>query len=331
MKKAYLKIIVVIIFNSIIASPSKVKAQDPIYAQYFTSPLSLNPALAGYKTTLNNRASLTYRNLLSNGGISLFKTTSFSYERKFAKKDNSNKDYLAIGGLFYSEKMGNGLLTQSFGNFTTSYFNALNDDGTSGVSAGISVSYGNRMLDIEKARTQDMFASFGFSNPGTTMDPSLSNINTSYIYANAGVGYDAKVSEKSQWHFGAAMYRVSKPKETKLGDTKLDPRYVIESTLVQQLSNSETLEFLGTSQWMSAKNFTTVGFKYAKSLDAQHLIEFGVLNRIRDAVMPYVGFGLNNANDNLKFGLSFDVVTSKVRTIYNAQSTAEISFIWSLK
>ncbi|MFM6995353.1 MAG: PorP/SprF family type IX secretion system membrane protein [Sediminibacterium sp.] len=331
MKKAYLKIVVVIICITIIAAPNKAKAQDPVYAQYFTSPLSLNPALAGSKSNLNNRFSLTYRNLLSNGGASLFKTTSLSYERKITKRDSSNRDYFAIGGMFYSEKMGNGLLTQSFGNFTTSYFNALNDDGTTGVSAGISVSYGNRMLDIEKARTQDMFSSFGFSNPGTTIDPSLSNINVSYIYANAGVGYDAKLSEQAQWHFGAAMFRVSKPNETKSGNTKLDPRYVLESNLTQQLSSTESLEFLGTSQWMSAKNFTTVGLKYGKSLDIQHLIEIGVLNRIRDAVIPYVGLGFNNGTNNLKFGLSYEIVTSKVRTIYNAQSTAELSFIWTLK
>jgi type IX secretion system PorP/SprF family membrane protein len=331
MKKAYLKIVVVIIYITIITIPYNAKAQDPINAQYFTSPLSLNPALAGSKLNLNNRVSLNYRNLLSNGGISLFKTTSLSYERKLTKSDSFNKDYFAIGGMFYSEKMGNGLLTQNFGNFTTSYFNSLNDDGSSGVSAGISVSYGNRMLDIDKAKTQDMFSSFGFSNPGGTMDPSLSNINVSYIYANAGVGYDAKITEKAQWHFGAAMYRASRPKETKLGNSKLDPRYVLESNLTQQLTSTESLEFLGTSQWMSSKNFTTLGVKYAKALDVQHLLEFGVLNRIRDAVIPYVGLGLNNGENNLKFGLSFEIVTSKLRTIYNAQSTAELSFIWTLK
>jgi type IX secretion system PorP/SprF family membrane protein len=331
MKKAYLKILVVIIYITIIAAPNNAKAQDPVNALYFTSPLSLNPALAGSKLKLNNRFALNYRNLLSNGGVSLFKTTALSYERKLTKDNSFNKDYFAVGGLFYSEKMGNGLLTQNFVNFTTSYFNALNDDGTSGVSAGISISYGNRMVDIEKAKTQDMFSSFGFSNPGITMDPGLSNINVNYLYANAGVGYDEKLSEKAQWHFGAAMYRASRPKETKTGESKLDPRYVLESNLTQQLSNSETLEFLGTSQWMSSINFTTVGLKYAKVLDKEYLIEIGLLNRIRDAVMPYLGLGLNNGDNNLKFGLSYEIVTSKVRTIYNAQSTAEFSLIWTLK
>lgn len=331
MKKAYFKIIVVILVGVIaLTKTSKAIAQDPIYAQFYSSPLSLNPALAGSNSKQNNRVSLNYRNLLSPNGTSMFKTTAVSYERKLIK--GGNKDYFTIGGLFLSEKMGNGLLTQSFGNITTSYFNALNEDGTTGISAGLSLTYGNRMLDMDKARTQDMFGSYGFTNIGSTLDPSLANINTNYTYANAGVGYDASISEKDQFHIGAAMYRVSKPKETKAGSTNLDPRYVLESRYTKEINKNEAIELVGATQWMSARNFTTVGAKYAKQLsDNDHLVELGVLNRINDAVIPYLGFGINNGNNNLKFGLSYDIVVSKVRTIYNAQSTAELSFLWSWK
>ncbi|MFM2440233.1 MAG: hypothetical protein RLZ16_1232, partial [Bacteroidota bacterium] len=269
-------------------------------------------------------------NLLSANGISMFKTTAVSYERKLKKEGTS--DYFSIGGLFLSEKMGNGLLTQSYGNITTSYFNALNEDGTTGISAGLSLTYGNRMLDIFKARTQDMFGSYGFSNTGSSNDPSLANINVNYVYANAGLGYDARISENDQFHIGAAIYRVSKPKETKLGSTNLDPRYVVESRYTKQINKKESLELVGASQWMSARNFTTVGLKYGKQLaDNDHLVELGVLNRVNDAVIPYLGFGINNGGSNLKLGLSYDIVISKVRTIYNAQSTAELSFVWSWK
>lgn len=271
--------------------------------------------------------------MLSPNGTSMFKTTALSYERKLIKANSTSKDYFTVGGLFLSEKMGNGLLTQSFGNITTSYFNALNEEGTTGISAGLSLTYGNRMLDMDKARTQDMFGSYGFTNTGYTNDPSLANINVNYTYVNAGIGYDAKISEKDQFHIGGAMYRVSKPKETKVGNTNLDPRYVLESRYTKQLNKNESLELVGASQWMSARNFTTVGLKYGKLLaDNEHLVELGVLNRINDAVIPYLGFGINNGGSNLKLGLSYDiVVTSKQRTIYNAQSTAELSFVWSWK
>lgn len=316
----------------VIVATNNAIAQDPIYAQFYSSPLSLNPALAGSNSKQNNRVSVNYRNLLSPNGSSMFKTTALSYERKLIKANSTSKDYFTIGGLFLSEKMGNGLLTQSFGNITTSYFNALNEEGTTGISAGLSLTYGNRMLDMDKARTQDMFGSYGFTNIGSTLDPSLANVNTNYTYANAGVGYDAKISSKDQFHIGAAMYRVSKPKETKVGSTNLDPRYVLESRYTKQLNQNEAIELVGATQWMSARNFTTVGVKYAKQLsDNDHLVELGVLNRINDAVIPYLGFGINNGNNNLKLGLSYDIVTSKVRTIYNAQSTAELSFVWSWK
>jgi type IX secretion system PorP/SprF family membrane protein len=314
----------------ILVSVKQANAQDPIYSQFYSSPLSLNPALAGSNLKLNNRVSVNYRNLLSANGISMFKTTAISYEHKF-KKAGTN-DYFSVGGLFLSDKMGNGLLSQSYGNITTSYFNALNEDGTTGISAGLSLTYGNRMLDLDKARTQDMFGSYGFSNTGSSNDPSLANINVNYLYANAGLGYDARISENDKFHIGAAMYRVSKPKETKLGSTNLDPRYVVESCYKKQVNKNESLELVGASQWMSTRNFTTVGLKYGKQLaDNDHLIELGVLNRINDAVIPYLGFGINNGGSELKLGLSYDIVTSKERTIYNAQSTAELSFVWSWK
>ena len=68
--------------------------------------------------------------------------------------------------------------------------------------------------------------------------------------------------------------------------------------------------------------------KYGKLLfDNEHLIEVGVLDRVNDAIIPCVGFGINN----LKFGISYDVVTNKSYTIYNAQSTGELSFVWNWK
>lgn len=325
MKKIVLFIVIV---AAIAATSNLANAQDPIYSQFYSSPLSLNPALAGSNSKLNNRVALNYRNLLSPNGISMFKTTALSYERKLLKANSTSKDYFSIGGLFLSERMGNGLLTQSFGNITTSYYNALNEEGTTGISAGLSLTYGNRMLDMYKARTQEMFGSYGFTNIGSTLDPSLVNINVNYTYVNAGLGYDAKINSKDQLHIGAAIYRVSKPKETKVGNTNLDPRYVIESRYTKEINARETLELVAATQWMSGRNFTTIGAKYGKELsDKEHLVELGVLNRINDAVIPYLGFGVRN----LKVGLSYDVIISKTRTIYNAQSTAELSFVWSWK
>jgi len=315
-------------FLLIVVSVKQANAQDPIYSQFYSSPLSLNPALAGSNLKQNNSVAVNYRNLLSQNGVSMFKTTAVSYERKLIKAKSTSKDYFSVGGLFLSEKMGNGLLTQSFGNITTSYFNALNEDGTTGISAGLSLTYGNRMLDQYKARTQDMFGSYGFTNIGSTLDPSLANINVKYTYVNAGVGYDLAISDKDQLHLGGAIYRVSKPKETKVGNTNLDPRYVIESRYTKQINEKESLELVAAAQWLSGRNFTTVGAKYGKELsDKEHLVEIGVLNRINDAVIPYLGFGLKN----VKVGLSYDIVISKTRTIYNAQSTAELSFVWSWK
>ena len=327
MKKIVLFIVVV---SGIVTTTfNKVYAQDPIFGQFNTSTLTLNPALAGTASKSNNRVAVNYRNLLSPNGVSMYKTTAVSYERKLLKgsaDSASSKDYFSIGGLFLSEKMGNGLLSQSFTNFTTSYFNALNADGTTGISAGLSVTYGNRMLDFDKAKTQDMFGSYGFTQTGSTLDPSLSNVNVNYLYMNAGLGYDVAIGKKDAFHIGTAMYRVSKPKETRNGSTNLDPRFVIETKYSKELSSSASLELIGTTQWMSDRNFTTVGAKYAKLLaDKENAIEIGLLNRVNDAIIPYFGFGAGN----LKLGLSYDIVISKVRTIYNAQSTAELSFVWA--
>lgn len=326
MKKRF---IALLLFISILTIEEDAIAQDPIFSQVYSAPLTLNPALTGLGWSGNNRVMVNYRNLLSPTGTNMFKTTAVSFERKLLKHKENNADHFNIGGLFLSERMGNGLLTQSYGNITSSFYNALNEDGSTGLSAGLSLTYGNRMIDLFAARTQDMFGSYGFTSiNNVSNDPSLSNINLSFMYLNVGVGFDTKLYEKDKFHIGLAVFKASRPKETKLGGIGLEPRYVIESKYVKQISETDALELVGVSQWITERNFTTLGAKYAKQLeDKEHLLELGVLNRINQAVSPYVGFGINN----IKFGLSYDIVTSKERTIFNASSTAELSFIWNWK
>lgn len=298
-------------------------AQDPIFSQIQNTPSLFNPALtaAGVQKGV---VRFKYRD--ANGGKSavLNSVAFLNMEQKF--QTQSEHDYVAIGGSFLSEKIGGGLLVQNLATISGAYYNAFNDEGTNGLSAGMSLTYGNKMLDMSQVKTQDMFGSFGFP-AATSADPAAANFKMNYVYFNAGVGLNIQLGENDLFHIGTAMFKVNRPKDAKNGNSKMDSKYVLESKYKKFITNDASLELIANHQIIAKTSITTVGGMYSKLLvDDAHLVELGLLHRINYAIIPYVGIGINKA----KFGLSYDVTLAKQKNLLNSMPTIELTFSWSL-
>lgn len=298
-------------------------AQDPIFSQVQNSASVFNPALTGAGVQ-KRVVRFKYRDANGGKGAVLNSVAFFNMEQKI--KMASGNDYFALGANVLSEKIGGGLLVQNSATLSGAYYNAMNEDGNNGLSAGLSITYGNKMLDMAQVKTQDMFGSFGFPST-TSLDPAAANYKSSYLYLNAGVGYNFKLNNNNLFHVGAALFRVNRPKDSKNGNSKMDSKLVFESKYKKLINDDESVELIANHQMIANASITTVGAMYSKLLvDDVHLIELGLLHRVNYAIIPYVGIGINKA----KFGLSYDVTMTQYKNMLNSMPTIELTFSWDL-
>src|ERR1700709_2056133 len=104
------------------------KAQDPHFSQYFASPLTLNPAMAGYFKG-DYRVSGNYRQQWWSVGAP-FSTGTVSYDTKLMQNKISKDDVFAVGIMgLYDQSLSGGFRSVN-ASATVAYHKALGQDGT---------------------------------------------------------------------------------------------------------------------------------------------------------------------------------------------------------
>src|SRR5215210_5161480 len=138
-----------------------VKGQDPHFSQFFSSPLTLNPALTG-KFDGNLRVAGNYRNqwpAINN----VYTTSTLSVDFAVMQKNLPENDTWGVGILALTDKAGGGILTNNYVGISTAYHKALDEDGYSQIGAGFQATYGQKSLDNSKLLFEDQLTPFGFT------------------------------------------------------------------------------------------------------------------------------------------------------------------------
>ena len=81
----------------------KVIAQDPVFSQFYSSPMSLNPALAG-NGDANWRVVANHRSQWIGQGLDPLTTSSVSFDGKLFKQKNNEINYIGGGLMFMQDK-----------------------------------------------------------------------------------------------------------------------------------------------------------------------------------------------------------------------------------
>src|ERR1700733_11643759 len=137
------------------------KAQDPPFSQFFSSPLTLNPALTGkFDGTL--RVAGNYRNQWP-AFNNVYTTSTLSVDFPIMQKHIPENDTWGLGILALTDKAGGGILTNNYISLSTSYHKALDEDGYSQIGIGFQGTYGQKKLDNSKLYFEDQLTPFGFT------------------------------------------------------------------------------------------------------------------------------------------------------------------------
>lgn len=303
-----------------------VQAQDPIFSQYFNNTFLLNPAKLSTQQSKSTVHSLYRSQWMGATGTKPFNASLVSYEQKISQKKQLN-DYFAVGGMMMMESSNGGLLKNNYLNLSTAYHNALNEDGTRKLSVGLGVVYANRMLDASKFVTQSQFGSFGFMHTASNYDP-VNLSNNKYLDLNAGIAVEDK-QQNFGYRLGAAVYHINRPSEGvfKADEYRMKQKWIVESELYFPTKNGGKWTVSANNQMQGKFLLFSLGAMYEQGLaNTDYVIGLGAWHRFEESIYPY----LMVESKKLKLGLSYDIVTNKLRTTYNNVQSIELSLAWKL-
>jgi len=299
-------------------------AQDPQFSQYFSSPLSLNPAFTGYYDGTHRIAS-NFRNQWVGAGDP-FTTASVSFDTRVLR-EKLNKNLLGIGVMAMTDRTASGSYNSNYVSLSTAYHQALDEEGYQHLGVGFQGSMGTRVLDYNKVSFNSQFASRGFD---LTL-PNNENFVTrraSYLDFNFGLMYNY-LKDRKRFYIGTSYYHVSQPSMTFLGNDPyiLPARFTVHSGASFLVGTQGEL-FLN-AQYMSQGGSTNqvIGAAYGYSANQsndENVFYAGLFYRHKDAVYPYIGYLFND----LQIGVTYDVNTTNLQISNSRNKSFELSIIY---
>lgn len=302
------------------------KAQDPHFSQYFTSPMTLNPALIG-KGVADWRALTTFRSQWwGSGTLASFSTTAVSLEKNFLT-GSAGKSVFGIGISLLSDASNSGLLKNNYFSVGAAYNIALDEKGNELLGVGIEGTYANRLLDAGKFEFQSQFGSMGFQRSVPSGDP-VNILTNRYLDVNAGVYYSKTIPENWGYQLGVAVFHAGTPREGVFSNNtySIARRISLQGGFVFYLRNKDEVHISSISETQGQNSIFTLGAVYKAKIN-DNIIEslhIGLWNRFRDALYPYIGL----EGKNWLIGISYDVINSEIRNSYNSVQSMEFSMVW---
>ncbi|HUC82928.1 MAG TPA: PorP/SprF family type IX secretion system membrane protein [Flavisolibacter sp.] len=305
------------------------KAQDPNFSQFFSSPLTLNPALTG-KFEGVVRVAGNYRNqwpTINNA----YTTYTASIDAGILKNKIPEFDQFGVGVLGFSDKSGNGVLQNNAFALSTSYHKSLDENGYSQLGLGFQGSFVTKNLDVTKVKFLDQLRADGFT--GLTQEVfSQASLNISYFDLNVGALYNGTTDGSNNYYVGVSMYHITRPKETFNGGTYvLDPRLTLQAGGRLPLAESDAVHFSAIHSRQANAVNTVLGGAYMMNVNGDSQsptnLYLGSWFRLGDAVIPYVGLEFGSFH----IGATYDVNVSSLKPGSNMRGGAEFSLVYVKK
>jgi type IX secretion system PorP/SprF family membrane protein len=310
------------------------QAQDVHFTQYFTSPMTLNPANTGL-VNCDYRVAGNYRSQWGSVNSKPYVTGTFSYDMALLK-GKLNGDVLGVGLIGLYDQSGTGALKNSTVGFSTAYHHAFGDpqERPNVLSLGAQSYLVNKSINFSDLNFEDMY------NPATgkidrVTGENLSNKDLSYADFNAGLMWTGYINDVSTYYVGSSIYHITRPQETFLkvnNAPKINQRLSVTAGGNIQMNTNTMLLLSGLYQKQGPANELLIGAATGFILNAGHdeytknsTLYLGAWYRLRDAIAPYVSFEWGKH----KFGINYDVTISSFNAANGGRGAMEMSYIYN--
>jgi type IX secretion system PorP/SprF family membrane protein len=308
-------------------------AQDVHFTQYFTSPLTLNPACTGLVPD-DIRLAGNFRTQWSTVAAKPYMTGTFSFDMSLLKGKLPEGDALGLGVLVLYDKSGTGGLTTTAPGLSLAYHKAFGRDKLQHLSFGVQGSLISKHIDFTTLTFEDQLlggSTGGSSYPATT--ETLTNQDLTYPDFNVGVMYSGKIREYATAYMGLSYYHVTQPIESFLSDNHkihsrtnaylggsfdLNEKSVLYASALYQSQAGASEVLLGAS----------MGFVMNQGHDMEYerntVFYIGAWYRHDDAIAPYVSLEWSK----MRIGLTYDVNVSKFSPATHGNGAYELSMLF---
>lgn len=317
--KKYLFVLVALLLSNVL------RAQDPHFSQFFSSPLTLNPAFTGkfdgiWRLAANHRDQWP-------SIPKAYVTSSASIDLGIMKKRIPETDIFGIGISGVSDASANSQLKLNYGSVSLSYHKALDENGYNTIGAGFQGTYSSMVLDVSKLTFEDMLRQNGFT--GTTSDILTNGNNQSYFDVNAGLLYSGSTNGDNNFYLGASMYHINRPKVSfKDKNWLLSGRITVHGGGSFPLSDVVGVHTSVIHQIQNKASETTLGAALSLNANGDNVnptnVYIGSWIRFNDAVIPYIGLEIAG----LRIGATYDVNISSLKAATGSRGGSEISIIY---
>lgn len=302
-------------------------AQDPHFSQFFSSPLTLNPAFTG-KFNGELRAAGNYRNQWPTINRA-YQTGTASVDFHILQKRIAYTDTWGVGLMGYTDKSADGAVSFNYFSLSTAFHKGLDEDGFHQIGTGFQVTYSNMYINTSSLKFEDQLTPLGFT--GVTNEVfNNATLNSNYVDVNAGLIYTASTTEQNNFYAGVSLYHINRPKQEFTGvDYLLNPRATLHAGGYFPVGATTTLHLSGLYSSQAKANETVVGgaMEFAVgSPDAVSPVNFyaGGWIRFGDALIPFIGLEF----DDFRIGTSYDINVSQLKTASQSRGGIELSLIY---
>ncbi|MBS1627116.1 MAG: PorP/SprF family type IX secretion system membrane protein [Bacteroidetes bacterium] len=304
-----------------------INAQDLHFSQYFNAPLLVNPANTGFITDYDYRIGGNYRNQWANFG-NAYKTMSIWADGQLFYNKFEN-GWIGLGGALLKDEAGGGTLTATRGFFSAAYHQVISDNGLLSIGAGFGMV--NKRVDVSKLVFNNQWNGQFFDITIPSNEPFF---HTSIYYTDLqiGVNYAAFISDNLYLNAGISAFHINQPSESffaasSTANTQLNPRLNFFLNAQIKIQNLWIVNPNIYVSKMGSATETVIGLNANRNLsgDGSNQLILGLYYRNNDAIIPVIGYELNN----YKLTFNYDATISSVNTYNAMQGAYEVSIIKS--
>lgn len=303
---------------------SKARAQDPHFSQYFSSPLTFNPALTGYFDG-SSRFAANIRNQWANISEP-YTTGTVSFDTRIMQNHIAANDKWGVGVMALYDQSSGGIFKNTYLALSTGFNKGLDADGGQSIGIGIQACLARNSVDFSRLSFSNQFNGSGYEL-SLPSGETINNNSISFFDLNVGVQYNYRDENDNQFSLGGSMFHVLQPKLSyfSAGNQSLPRRYTIHGGVNLNSGENNQLFLSGHLMYQGGANEVVAGGAYGLGLgEADKYFYFGAWLRVKDAVYPYVAIRM----PDYQVGLSYDITSSDLRVRKNFSGSSELSFIY---
>lgn len=300
--------------------------QDLHFSQYFNTPLLINPANTGFNPDYDFRIGGNYRSQWANVGYP-YNTMSIWGDARVLQNRFEN-GWMGIGGSVLKDVAGTGNLSSTGAYGSIAYHQMLGYNSL--LSGGFSLGYVTKRIDINKLSFDNQWNGKFFDVAIPSNEP-FAFSQAGYLDLQVGLNYAYFASDNVYVNAGVSIMHVNRPRESffsdNISDNQLYRRYTAFANANIKIQNLWIVNPNIYISKMGTRTETVLGFNANRNLsgDGYQQLIFGLYYRSGDAVIPMVGYQVND----LKFTFNYDATISTLGNLNGTRGAYEMSIVKS--